>query len=327
MSIKRPSGAPKSDKGRGRAAGSGSVAPTDTAALLKKVRRVEIKTRGNSAALFAGEYHSAFKGRGMSFAEVREYQFGDDIRFIDWNVTARLNVPHIKVFEEERELTVMLLLDLSPSSFFGTTGQFKQNLIAEISAVLAFAASNNNDKVGCLLFTDRVEHYIPPKKGRGHILRILREILAFEAPEGTGTNIAEALSSLNGIQKKRAITFLFSDFQDHGFETPLRIAARRHDLVGVHVHDRRERELPQAGLMRVLDPETGGHHWLDTGSKRIRRDWTARYDQHMAETEKLFRQAGAEMLHVDSSIPDEKIRERQYLQTLHRFFRRRDARR
>jgi uncharacterized protein (DUF58 family) len=320
VSPKRTPGAP---------GGSGTPPQTDTAALLKKVRRIELKTRGLSADLFAGEYHSAFKGRGMSFSEVREYHFGDDIRFIDWNVTARFHTPYVKIFEEERELTVMLLLDLSPSTFFGTTGQFKHQLMAEMCAVLAFAAANNNDKVGAILFTDRVERFVPPKKGRPHILRILREILAFQPGrgpgEGAGTDIAEALRYLNGVTKKRAITFLFSDFQAEGYDTALRVAARRHDLVGVHVHDRRERELPAVGLLRVRDPESGGERWLDTGSKAIRRAWTERYDRRAEAFTRVFRQAGADAMAVDASIPEEKFRERAYIQALHRFFRRREG--
>jgi uncharacterized protein (DUF58 family) len=299
---------------------------TDTAELLKKVRKIDIKTRGLSADLFAGEYHSAFKGRGMSFSEVREYHIGDDVRFIDWNVTARFDHPYIKVFEEERELTVMLLLDLSPSNYFGTSGQFKNQLIAEISAVLSFAAAKNNDKVGCLIFTDQVERFIPPKKGRAHILRIIREILAFDG-QGKGTNIAEALRYLNGVLKKRSIAFLFSDFQDSGYDTPLRIAAKRHDFVGVHVHDLRERELPKAGILRMRDPETGRERWLDTADRKLRQQWTANYDQQMAGVEQLFRQAGSDIIRVDSSIPEEKLRQRKYIQTLHRFFRRRETRR
>jgi uncharacterized protein (DUF58 family) len=298
----------------------------DTAELLKKVRKIEIKTKGLSSDLFAGEYHSAFKGRGMSFSEVREYQFGDDIRAIDWNVTARFHHPFVKVFEEERELTVMLLLDLSPSSYFGTSGQFKNQLIAEISAVLAFAAVNNNDKVGCLIFTDRVERFIPPKKGKSHILLIIREILGFEG-KSSGTNIGEALQYFNGVIKKRSIAFLFSDFMDAGYETPLRIAARKHDLIGVHVHDEREREIPRMGLARLRDPETGRERWIDTESKAVRHHYKEHYDQNVARFSRLFRQVGSDVISVDSSIADEKIRQKRYLQILHSFFRRRDSRR
>ncbi len=308
---------------------SGSVGQRDrhmdTAELLKKVRRIEIKTKGLSSDLFAGEYHSAFKGRGMSFSEVREYQLGDDIRAIDWNVTARFNHPFVKVFEEERELTVMLLLDLSPSAFFGSRGSKKNQLIAEISAVLAFAAVNNNDKVGCVLFSDRVERFIPPKKGKSHILLIIREILGFEG-KGQGTNIGEALRYFNGVVKKRSIAFLFSDFLDQGYETPLRIAARKHDLIGVHVQDQRERELPDAGLLRVRDAESGQERWVDSSDKRLRENYTRIYDEHQARFSKIFRQTGSDVIHVDSSIPDEKVRERRYLTTLHSFFRRRDSR-
>ena len=298
----------------------------DTAELLKKVRKIEIKTKGLSSDLFAGEYHSAFKGRGMSFSEVREYQFGDDIRAIDWNVTARFDHPYIKVFEEERELTVMLLLDLSPSAYFGTTGQFKNQLIAEISAVLSFAAINNNDKVGCLIFTDTVERFIPPKKGKAHILLIIRQILGFES-EGKGTNIGEALRYFNGVIKKKSIVFVFSDFMDSGYETPLRIAARKHDLIGVHVHDSRERELPDMGLVRMRDPESGKEQWVDTSDSNLRKEYTKRYDLNQQQFAKSFRQAGSDVISVDSSIPDEKTRQRHYLQTLHSFFRRRESRR
>jgi uncharacterized protein (DUF58 family) len=298
----------------------------ETAELLRKVRRIDIKTRGMSSDLFAGEYHSAFKGRGMSFSEVREYQFGDDIRAIDWNVTARLNHPYVKVFEEERELTVMLLLDLSPSAFFGSTGQFKNELIAELSAVLAFAAINNNDKVGCLLFSDRVEKFIPPKKGKSHMLLILREILGYEG-QGSGTDIAGALRYVNGLVKKRSIAFLISDFMDEGYETPLRILARRHDLVGVHLHDARERELPRMGMLRVRDPERGTEQWVDTHDKRVREQYTAQYDQRYQQFYRMFRQVGCDTLTVDCSLADDRLRERRYLQSLHQFFRRRDARR
>lgn len=298
----------------------------DTADLLRKVRKIEIKTKGLSSDLFAGEYHSAFKGRGMSFSEVREYQFGDDIRAIDWNVTARLDHPYVKVFEEERELTVMLLLDLSPSAFFGTTGQFKNQLIAEISAVLSFAAVNNNDKVGCLIFSDRVERFIPPKKGKAHMLLIIREILDFEA-EGRGTDIGEALRYFNGVIKKKSIAFLFSDFMDQGYETPLRIAARKHDLIGVHVHDLRERTLPDIGLVRFRDPESGAERWIDTSRTALREAYTRRYDDSVRQMNRIFRQAGSDVIGVDASIPDEKLRQRHYLQTLHTFFRRRESRR
>ena len=241
----------------------------DTKELLKKVRKIEIKTRGLSKHIFSGEYHSAFKGRGMSFSEVREYQYGDDVRNIDWNVTARSGDAHIKVFEEERELTVMLLIDVSPSGFFGTVKQMKNEILTEISAVLAFSAIQNNDKVGVLFFTDQVEKYIPPKKGKQHILRIIRELLNF-TPKGSGTDIGIALKYLNNLIKKRSITFILSDFITKGYEDPLRIAARRHDIIGVHLYDPREEELPNVGLIRALDPETKTIRWLDSGSAYVR---------------------------------------------------------
>lgn len=311
----------------------------DTTELLKKVRKVEIKTRGLSAQLFSGEYHSAFKGRGMSFSEVREYQYGDDIRAIDWNVTARFDQPYVKIFEEERELTVMLLLDLSQSAFFGTAGQTKNDLIAEISAVVSFAAVNNNDKVGCIIFTDEVELFIPPKKGKGHILRIVREILGFgtelfesdrkvlRTQKRKGTDIGAALEYFNGVIKKRSIVFLFSDFMDAGYETPLQIAARKHDLVGVHIHDAREETLPNIGLVRFFDPESGAQRWVDTGSKKIRNAYASNYKNNLGYFRNWFRKCGSDVISIDSSIPDEKIRQRRYIQTLHQFFRNRERRR
>ncbi|MFT7589730.1 MAG: hypothetical protein ACI959_001950 [Limisphaerales bacterium] len=311
----------------------------DTTELLKKVRKIEIKTRGLSSQLFSGEYHSAFKGRGMSFSEVREYQYGDDIRSIDWNVTARFDTPYVKIFEEERELTVMLLLDLSQSSFFGTSGQTKNDLIAEICAVVSFAAVNNNDKVGCIIFTDAVELFIPPKKGKGHILRIVREILGFgtslfesdrkilkKEKGNVGTDIGAALEYFNGVIKKRSIVFLFSDFMDSGYETPLQIAARKHDLVGVHIHDAREEEMPNMGIVRLFDPETGVQKWVDTSSKKIRYAYAKHYKNNLAYFRNWFRKCGSDVMSIDSSIPDEKIRQRKYIQTLHQFFRNRERR-
>lgn len=254
--------------------------------LLKKVRRVEIKTRGLSNDIFAGKYHSAFKGRGMSFSEVRDYRVGDDVRDIDWNVTARHNKPHIKVFEEERELTLMLLVDLSASGAFGTQKMFKRELATEISAVMAFSAASNNDKIGCIFFTDRIEKYIPPKKGRSHILRIISELLEFQ-PEGRGTDLALALEFFSSVQKKRCTAFLISDFADFTateegrkieWEKPLQIASSRHDLVGLRLYDRREREMPNVGIVELQDAETGRKTWVDTASRRVRdqyaRGWT-----------------------------------------------------
>lgn len=246
--------------------------------LLKKVRRVEIKTRRLSNDIFAGKYHSAFKGRGMSFSEVRDYRIGDEIRDIDWNVTARQGKPHIKVFEEERELTLMLLVDMSGSGNFGTIEQFKRDVATELSAVLAFSAAQNNDKIGCIFFTDRIERYIPPKKGRGHVLRIIAELLEFE-PEGKGTDLAAALEFLVSVQKKRATAFLISDFedlekgQDIRWEKPLQVARSRHDLVGLRLYDRREVELPDVGIVELEDAENGKKIWIDTASSSVRRHY------------------------------------------------------
>ena len=251
----------------------------ETSELLKKVRKIEIKTRGLSKQIFSGEYHSTFKGRGMSFSEARDYQFGDDVRNIDWNVTARTGDPHVKIFEEERELTVMLLIDVSQSSYFGTVNQFKQGIITEIAAVLSFSAIQNNDKVGVLFFSDQIEKFIPPKKGKPHILRIIRELINFQ-PEGKGTNLALALEYFNNLVKKRSICFILSDFMTMGYENPLRIAGRRHDIIGVHLFDPKEQEIPNVGLIRALDAETGELVWLDTGSKAVRTHYRNRFDEN-----------------------------------------------
>ncbi len=242
----------------------------DTKELLRKVRHLEIRTRGLVNQVFSGEYHSVFKGRGMAFSEVREYQVGDEIRTIDWNVTARLNHPFVKVFEEERELTVMLVVDLSGSQFFGTHTSLKRDIAVELSAILAFSAMKNNDKVGAILFSDGIERFIPPRKGKSHALRIVRELLSFE-PKGKGTNIRSALEYLNHIQKKRSIVFLLSDFLDAGYEPALRIAGKRHDLIGVVLTDPRERTLPPVGLMPLRDAESGTLRWVDTSDTRVRR--------------------------------------------------------
>lgn len=248
----------------------------DASELLKRVRKIEIKTRGLSRQIFAGQYHSAFKGRGMAFSEVREYQYGDDIRSIDWNVTARFNQPYVKVFEEERELTVMLLIDVSGSRMFGTTNLLKKNLITEISAVLAFSAIQNNDKIGVLMFSDRIEKFIPPKKGRTHILHIIRELINF-VPSSQGTNISEALRYFTNAQKKRCTAFLISDFVDFipntvepNFTNALTIAGNKHDVVAVRVYDPRETELPPVGLMKLKDAETGSFSWIDTTNQGVR---------------------------------------------------------
>ncbi|MBP5211156.1 MAG: DUF58 domain-containing protein [Bacteroidales bacterium] len=247
--------------------------------LLKKVRKIEIKTKALSHQIFAGEYHSAFKGRGMVFSEVREYQYGDDVRNMDWNVTARLNSPYIKVFEEERELTVVLMIDVSGSRFFGTTNYLKKDLIAEIAAVLSFSASINNDKVGALFFSDKVELFIPPKKGRSHLLHIIRELIDFK-PESTGTDIGEALRFLTNAIKKRCTTFILSDMLDTTpdgmprYEEALKIAANRHDLSVINVYDPREKQIPNVGLVRVRDAETGRMMWVDTSSSAMRESYS-----------------------------------------------------
>ena len=247
--------------------------------ILKKVRKIEIKTRGLSNQIFAGKYHSAFKGRGMSFSEVRDYRIGDDVRDIDWNVTARAREPYIKTYEEERELTMMLLVDVSNSGLFGTTDSLKKNVMTEIAAVLAFSASQNNDKIGCIFFSDKIEKYIPPKKGRQHILVIIRELIDFK-PESTRTDIGVALQFLTNVIKKRSTAFILSDFMDIDllrkkarFEDALKIASKKHDLVAVKVYDRREAELPDVGIIEFHDAETGENVWVDTSSAKVRADY------------------------------------------------------
>lgn len=262
----------------------------DANELLKKIRKIEIKTRGLSSNIFAGEYHSAFKGRGMTFSEVREYQYGDDIRDIDWNVTARMGHPYVKVYEEEREMTVMLLVDVSRSRLFGAVGEEKREMIAEIAATIAFSAISNNDKIGMLFFSDKIEKFIPPKKGKKHILFLIRELLDF-TPENPGTDIGVALRYFTDAQKKRSTTFLISDFIDsHNFSRPLSIAARKHDLIAVQVYDRRDASLPDVGMMRVADLETGADRWIDTSNKKVRRAYDRWwYDRQQAMTEAMQR--------------------------------------
>ena len=262
--------------------------------ILKRVRQIEIKTRGLSDEIFAGKYHSAFRGRGMSFSEVREYRVGDDVRDIDWNVTARSERTHVKVFEEERELTMMLVVDVSPSRMFGSKEYTKKNVITEIAATLAFSAAKNNDKVGCILFSDRVEKFIPPKKGRAHIMMIIRELVGFE-PTGHSTNISEALRYLVGVNKKRATTFLLSDFANAEsdmvrLEDSLKIASRKHDIMAVRVYDERDRELPDVGIVEVRDAETGHRAWLDTSSRAVRLFWTESYDERNTAMRLLLQQ-------------------------------------
>ena len=269
-----------------------------TAELLKKVRRIEIKTKGLSNHIFAGEYHSTFKGRGMSFSEVREYTPGDDVKFIDWNVTARFSHPFVKVFEEERELVVMLVVDISSSSLFGTQKQLKRDLITELGAVLSFSATTNNDKVGVIFFSDKVEKYIPPKKGKGHILRIIRELIALEPAHTGATDIRVAMEFLNNVLKKRTITFLLSDFVSKPFDEALQVASRRHDVVGIHVYDKYDTELPEAGLVQVSDSETTQTFWLDTDNKTIRTQYAAAYEQKNKYCIQAFRKCGAGLMHV-----------------------------
>ena len=270
--------------------------------LLKKVRKIEIKTRGLSKNIFAGEYHSAFKGRGMAFSEVREYQYGDDIRNIDWNVTARFNHPYIKIYEEERELTVMLLVDISNSRVFGTQTQLKKNLITEISAVLSFSAIQNNDKIGVILFSDKVEKFIPPKKGRTHILRIIRELIEF-TPENNETNISEALRYLTNAIKKRSTAFLISDFIDDEEGTPrfdeaIRIANRKHDIIGLKIFDKREREIPSVGIIRMKDAETGEYAWVDTTSITLRRNYANWYKNMETSVNDTLVRAGIDFVSI-----------------------------
>ncbi len=242
--------------------------------LLKKVRKIEIKTRGLSKNIFAGEYHSAFKGRGMAFSEVREYQYGDDIRNVDWNVTARFNHPYIKIYEEERELTVMLLVDVSGSRNFGTVSQLKKNMITEISAVLSFSAIQNNDKIGVIFFSDLIEKFIPPKKGRQHILHIIRELINFQ-PISNKTDISNALRYFTNAIKKKSTSFIISDFMDEGYEDALKICSKKHDVIALNIYDIRETELPPVGLLRVTDAETGKQIWVDSNSRKIRNQYAS----------------------------------------------------
>lgn len=266
----------------------------ETSELLRRVRRLEIKTRALTNNIFAGEYHSAFKGRGMSFAEVREYQPGDDVRDIDWNVTARMNKPYIKVFEEERELTLMLIIDLSASQRFGTRSRTQRELTAEVAATLAFSALQNNDKVGVIFFTDRVEKFIPPQKGRKHILYIIRELLNFE-PQGTRTNVAIAMEYLMRVITKRSITFVISDFLDtRDFSQPLLIAARKHDLIGLKIYDRNMAALPDVGLIKVVDAETGHEQYVDTSSKEVRLQQQLWWRNETQKLDSLFRKNGVD---------------------------------
>ena len=278
----------------------------ETTELLKKVRHIEIKAKGLSQNIFAGEYHSAFKGRGMAFAEVREYQYGDDMRDIDWNVTARYNKPYVKVFEEERELTVMLLIDVSESLGFGSTSVIKRNMVAEIAATLAFSAIQNNDKIGVIFFTDKAEKFIPPKKGKKHILFIIREILHFQ-PESNGTDINMVLRYMTNAIKKRCTAFLLSDFIDpDDYKKALQIGNRKHDVAAIQVYDKLSAELKPIGLMKVRDPETGEERWVDTSSKRVRNDYRTWWNNRQAEMNNTFRQSGVD--NVSVSTEDDYVR-------------------
>jgi len=264
----------------------------DTKELLKKVRKIEIKTRRLSDHIFGGEYHSTFKGRGMTFSEVRQYQYGDDVRNIDWNVTARYSEPFIKVFEEERELTMMLMVDISGSEFFGTQEQFKNEVITEIAATLAFSATQNNDKIGLILFSNKVELYIPPKKGRSHVLRIIRELIEFH-PQSKETNIAEALKFLSSVMKKRAIVFVLSDFIADDFQQTIKIAAKKHDVTGIRVYDKREESIPNLGMVQMVDGETGEYMLVNTASKTVRLNYGKFYRERVDYYKDTFSKSGA----------------------------------
>ena len=274
----------------------------DTKELLKKVRKIEIKTRRLSDHIFGGEYHSTFKGRGMTFSEVRQYQFGDDVRAIDWNVTARYNEPFVKVFEEERELTMMLLVDISGSELFGTVNQFKKSIITEISATLAFSAMQNNDKVGLILFSDEVELFIPPKKGKSHILRIIRELIEF-SPKSKKTNIAEALKYLTNVIKKRAIAFVLSDFICDNYERTLKITGNKHDVTGIRVYDYNEEHIPNLGLVQMEDAETGSVSLINTQSRRVRKAYESYHQDRVDYFNDVFKKSGCGTLscRVDES--------------------------
>ena len=289
-----------------------------TSALLKKVRNIEIKTKGLSNHIFAGEYHTAFKGKGMAFSEVREYQPGDDIRSIDWNVTARYNSPFVKVFEEEREMTVMLLIDVSASGNFGTQEEFKRELATELAAILAFSAINNNDKVGVIFFTDKVEQFIPPKKGKSHILRIIREVLAFE-PTGKGTDISGALEYFSAVIKKRSICFILSDFMSKEFDRPLKISSKKHDLVALRIHDKREDTLPNVGLVPMQDAETEKMLFVDTSSKKVRDNFAKNRAQATEKLRKLFPASGVDLIDITTGTD--------YVKPLINFFKTRGKRR
>ena len=272
----------------------------ETTDLIKKVRKIEIKTKGLSSQIFAGEYHSAFKGRGMEFSEVREYQYGDDVRNIDWNVTARLNRPYVKVFEEERELTVMLLIDVSGSGMFGTSVNMKRDVMTEVAAVLSFSAISNNDKIGVIFFSDKIEKFIPPQKGKKHILRIIRELLDFQS-ESKMTDLNEALSFLTNAIKKRCTAFVISDFRAPDFYESLRIASKKHDVVALRVYDQVEKELPNIGFVKMYDAETGETRWIDTSIKNVRLSYKKWWDDLTNELNSTFTKCGVDMASISTS--------------------------
>jgi uncharacterized protein (DUF58 family) len=264
----------------------------ETKDLLKKVRKIEIKTRRLSDHIFSGEYHTSFKGRGMTFSEVRQYQYGDDIRAIDWNVTARYNEAHVKVFEEERELTMMLMVDISGSESFGSKNQFKKDIVTEIAATMAFSATQNNDKIGLILFSDQIEFYIPPKKGKSHVLRIIRELIEFH-PKSNKTDVSQALKFLSGTQKKKAIVFVISDFMSDEYENTLKIASKKHDITGIRVFDIREEKMPNLGMVSMVDAETGETQVVNTGSKSVRLEYEKEYRSKVDYFTETFRKSGS----------------------------------
>ena len=288
-----------------------------TIELLKKVRKIEIKTKGLSNHIFSGEYHTAFKGKGMAFSEVREYQPGDDVRSIDWNVTARYNSPFVKVFEEEREMTVILLIDVSGSSDFGTQTQLKREVATEIAAVLSFSAINNNDKIGVLFFSDKIEKFIPPKKGKSHILRIIRELITFES-ENKKTNIEVALKYFNNVIKKRAVCFILSDFMDTNFDKSLKIARNKHDIIALRIHDEREETLPNVGLIKVEDAESGQTRWMDSSNKQVRTNYNNNYREFEKDLKQTLQSSGVD--HIDIKTGKD------YIKPLMSFFKNRGKR-
>jgi len=289
----------------------------ETKDIFKKVRKIEIKTRGLSSHIFSGHYHSSFKGRGMAFSEVREYGFGDDIRSIDWNVTARFNHPYVKIFEEERELTVMLLIDVSGSNEFGTQQQLKEEQMTEIAAVLAFSAIQNNDKVGVIFFSDKVEKFIPPKKGTSHILRIIRELIDFK-PQSQKTKISEGLRYLTNAIKKRCTAFIISDFMDKGFDNALKIAGNKHDIVALRIYDKRETDLPKMGLVKVFNKESDNKMWVDTNNKKVRDNYKKWWIEHEKYLNNLFIKSGVDAAHIST--------DKDYVKPLVNLFKRREAR-